>query len=559
MRRFALLLLIVTTAGLLIGMSARETVFAQSTRTPNANERAATLLQEARRDLTANPRSYSDLLATAQSMQQTLDVMSGRVTRGLAATSTPRPGAAAATLRPSATLRASNTPRPSATPTGTSSFSRNVIFEFASVIDIDQWVGVTVVIVAVWLAGLALLTLAGRWLNARTITAIQRAVRSGARLQTPEDSLLIRAYSVIMVITAVFFYLSFAVLVLVVIVLALNINRVISLSVVGVILLGLTAYFLYHMFRAIYLGLFQPERRAKADVIDLTRADEPEIWRLADECAALMNVKPVTRILLGTNAGLRVGRVDSTWRTIPGGASDIGMVIGLATFSFLTENQIRALLCQAYALSGNAHQIRSYAVGNSLTGALLHLHAALKRGKYEQPFNPIFLFYLLISRVILDIASGMMRYWTLLADRAAADKVGALEVITALRHIIYARTLFDIQLQVHIELARRFNLPLQNLFTLPLTPELDTQARHIADQIMSKPTSKRDVDPSVEDRVAVLHDLINPEDHSDYGNALYLLAHPEQWQLKITAIIQAALNAQQRGIQPADVIRYSGN
>ena len=387
-----------------------------------------------------------------------------------------------------------------------------------------------------WLGGLLLLFLAGWLLSRLTLKAVDREIASGSFGLSRVETIVRRAYRLVITITSGYFYISIPILILVIIALVCGIiyimfsaGQLFSWLALFVLIAGI--YTLAAVLRSLFVRVKNEDPGRP-----VTPEEMPALWDLAREVAQRLNTRPVDAIFLTPGVEIGVFERGSLVHTMVRDHGQRYLILGMGALSGLTQGQLRAILAHEYGHFTN----RDTAGGNlvqMVQRSLYTIARNLASAGLAKWYNPAWWFVNVYNRIFLRITLGASRLQEILADRFAALAYGAPNLAGGLEQLIRQDLTFAFQLDAEVKQAAEQKRSLHNLYTLP--PLADASALEKAfTENMRRPSSAYHSHPAPQARLALIERIKSenpPED--DPRPAWDLIEHAGQFQEEATALL----------------------
>jgi Zn-dependent protease with chaperone function len=133
----------------------------------------------------------------------------------------------------------------------------------------------------------------------------------------------------------------------------------------------------------------------------------------------------------------------------------------------------------------------------SVRRSLLTFIVGLAQSGHATPWNPAWWFAIGFYKIFLRVSQGASRLQEILADRRAAEAYGGLAFANGLKHVIACDLRFEDHVNAEIGKALKEKLPLQNLWSPPLS---GTDPKLLEAALVREP-SPYDSHPSPRDRI----------------------------------------------------------
>jgi Zn-dependent protease with chaperone function/Flp pilus assembly protein TadD len=399
-----------------------------------------------------------------------------------------------------------------------------------------RWSGIGL---GAWLGGLLLLFLAGLLLSRLTLKAVDREIASGSFTLSRVETIVRRAYRLVITITSGYFYISIPILILIIIALVCGIiyimfsaGQLFSWLALFVLIAGI--YTLAAVVRSLFVCVKNEDPGRP-----VTPQEMPALWDLAREVAQRLNTRPVDAIFLIPGVEVGVFERGSLLHRM----RDHGqryLILGMGALSGLTQGQLRAILAHEYG-----HFTNRDTAGGSFAGLVqrsLHTIARnLAHAGLATWYNPAWWFVNIYNRIFLRITLGASRLQEILADRFAALAYGAPNLAGGLEQLIRQDLTFAFQVDAEVKQAAEQQRGLHNMYTLPPVADTGAFEKALAEN-MSRPSSAYSSHPAPHDRLALI-ECIKTENPpaEDPRPAWDLIEHAGQFQEEATALLAKRL------------------
>jgi len=293
-----------------------------------------------------------------------------------------------------------------------------------------------------------------------------------------------------------------------------------------------TALALYGLVRGLFVS--RPPQAGKA----LTRAEEPELYRVLDQVAAAARSHPVDLVILQPGPGVGVYEEGSTLAVLAGRGKRV-LALGYGVLSHLSVGELCAVL---------AHEFGHFSHGETrLTPVLWRVEASSVQmlmgmaasGKVVM-FNPAFWFLRWYVKVYLRISRGQGRRRELLADRVAALSYGGETFARALTRVSEASE--DLSRAVALLGALRkagVGASAGSLYQLQDLKRAQTAAplrAALTAEREGRSPNRYDTHPPDAERIARVAGIRGSR-LDDRSAAVSLLARPEQSAIELAALV----------------------
>lgn len=500
--------------------------------------------------------SFTDLNSTLQVFMGTLTAISSDIQSVVSTPSPRRTSVPRATqlqssvetieapLRPTLPAIALQTPSSSTT----SRSERYVLFRPGEMIDIDGVVAFTITLAVGWLVILFILSMAGSLFSRLMMKGIIQSAMSGVSQLRPIERIIRSLYEGLISVLSIYFFLSLPVLVIIIAALILNLNRTVSLSVPGIIILGISAYGSFYMLRSIWVGI---ERLFYTPPVNLhsilSRNESSDFWQIVNEVGQRLNTSPIQTVYLTPDTNIRVYEMGGLFAQLTN-RSERFMVLGVGAISGLSQHQFKAILAHEYSHFAYRDTGLGHGISVRVSEAIIDMYNALKEKHYNHLFNPIWLFVILFARVFLPITASSRRYGEIFADRQAAQFYGSATFVNALIGLVHQEVVMDIKIRKEIQEAADEKRTLHNVYQLPGPDEAQqSQIVTIVNQKLNLPAHTLATHPSLQLRLAFISQMPYTGFEVDLLSkpAWDLFSNPEKIQSQMTQLIQKNLNLHQ--------------
>lgn len=407
-----------------------------------------------------------------------------------------------------------------------------------------RWFGY---IVAGWLLGMVSLFLLGLLLSRVTLSAVKRA-QSGGHTNPSSPELYVRSiYRGVIALTSGYFYISIPILIALVLAVGAGLlYAVFSLGSVPVRLVAFIAIAVLFTLYSILRGVFTRIRQQEPGRL-LPPEEAPALWKLTQEVADQLGTQPIQAIYLTPGTEIAVFEQGGMLRKARGQGKR-SLLLGLGVLSGMTQGQLKSILAHEYG-----HFTGKDTAGGNLAFRVLRsiqmIAINLAISGQARWYNPAWWFVRGYYNLFQRVSLGASRLQEILADRYAVAAFGARNFIDGLRHVIRQSLTFDMQVNYEVNQAVQQNVPIQNLYALPL-PSNGEEVQKLEEayqKALSQPTGAFDSHPSPAERFQLVEQLSLPEKFfglDDDRPAWELLPDTEGLQSEMTAQVQAKLDEQ---------------
>ncbi|MEU7531317.1 M48 family metalloprotease [Saccharothrix sp. NPDC042600] len=243
--------------------------------------------------------------------------------------------------------------------------------------------------------------------------------------------------------------------------------------------------------------------RVEPEGVPLTRADQPELWRVVDELAEAVGTRAPDDIRLVAGVKAAVREEAGLLGLRPGPRH---LVLGLPLLAGLTAGELRSVL---------AHELGHFGGGHTRLSALTYrAKVALERtvdGLAGSIVQEPLAYY---ARVYAWVAASANRRRELAADAASVAAAGRETAQSALRKALPLAAAWNTYLDDYVSLASaagRTPLLLAGFRSLLADPERQEQLADATDRLLDEqPASVFDNHPPVRERIAAMEALPSP-------------------------------------------------
>lgn len=390
----------------------------------------------------------------------------------------------------------------------------------------------------VWLLGLGMLYFAGTLLSRATIRAIETAKPSRDAQASPAEQRVRSIYRAVIAFLSLYFYISipFVILALFLVVggafyLFFLIGRIpIQLALILVVMLLVSLY-------SIAKSLFSRIKTTPQGE-QLARDQAPALWKLVDDVARKLDVRPVDAIYVNPYTGIAVNESGSILRKLRG-AGRRNLMLGVGALTGMTQGQLASVLAHEYGHFSNKDTAGGD-LAHVVYASLDQIAQGLIQAQATQIYNPVWLFLIGYQRIFLRVSLGASRLQEVLADRYAAIAYGAQNFIDGLESVIRQGVAFPMQADNEIRSLLEANQPitsLNNIYDLPMQDKLQNSLDKQFDDVMNRATSEYDSHPAPKERIQLVERLHLPYSSMENNQdpALNLFPNSEKLQKEMTA------------------------
>lgn len=386
-----------------------------------------------------------------------------------------------------------------------------------------------------WLLGLGALFVIGTFLSRATIKALNQPQPAVNIQIKPEERRLRSIYRALINILSLYFYISIPFVILVLLLLVGGAFYIFLL--IGTIPIQLSLVLLLMLLASLFAiarALFSRTKDIPPGR-QLYKKDAPELWRLVENVAQKLNIRPIDAIYLTPGTDIAVNEKGGILRKLRG-AGRRNLILGMGMLPALNQGQFAAILAHEYGHFSN-QDTAGGDMASQVFASLQQLAQRLIQGRVAYIFNPVWLFVFTYQRIFLRVTLGASRLQEVLADRYAAIAYGSQNFIEGLQSVIRQSIAFPMQANHEVRKSMEAKQPVYNLYILQPDDTLDGELNRQLDEQMNRPTSQYDSHPAPHERIAWIERLNIPyhsiEDTS--RSALELLPNPEELQRALTA------------------------
>lgn len=389
----------------------------------------------------------------------------------------------------------------------------------------------------VWLLGLGAFFVVGKSLSSATINTLKTS-RPTLETQIQPGELRIRSiYRKVISLLSIYYYISIPfVVLLLLLVIGVAVYIFGQIGSIPVQAIYILAVMLLGSLYAIVRSLLSRHKEIPVGR-PLQKMDAPELWRLVEDVARTVSVRPVDAVYITPGIEIAVNEKGSILGKMRG-TSKRNLLLGLGVLPALTQGQLIAILAHEYGHFSN----RDTAGGNLAFQVHTSLYAMVQRliqSKAAFFFNPVWLFVVTYQRLFLQVTQGASRLQEILADRYAAKTYGGTNFIEGLRNLIHQSIAFPMQVNYEIREASEHHRPTLNFYNLPMPEKLTTEVNQQFEEAMQRTTSEYDSHPAPKERISWIEALNVPYSpiHDNSRPALELFPNTEELQREMTELI----------------------
>ncbi len=392
-----------------------------------------------------------------------------------------------------------------------------------------------VIAMGVWFLGLVGLYLTGSILSKATLKALNASKPDLNTQISPRERKIRSIYRMIITVLSLYFYVSIPFVFILLLLVVGVMYGILTIYFVGILLIVLIGSF-FKILRSVF--------SRKKDQIPgrfLSRMDAPELWKLVEDVARMLEIQPVESIQITPDAGIGVYEKGSIIKKMRGKGKR-NLLLGMGAIGDLTQGEFAGILAHEYGHFSNrdtaggnlAYQV--YASMNAMAINMIKNGAALF-------YNPVWLFLIGYQRIFLRVTLGASRLQEVLADRFAAVAYGSENFIDGLKKHIRQSIAFPLQANYEIKNAFAMHRTIVNLYDVPLQDKQETEMLLEFEKAMTRSTSAYDSHPAPKDRISYIEKLNIPYSpiHDNPRPALELFSNPDELQREMTLEITKRL------------------
>ncbi|MEP7135309.1 MAG: M48 family metallopeptidase [Chloroflexota bacterium] len=353
----------------------------------------------------------------------------------------------------------------------------------------------------------------------------------------PKERKLRSIYRTVITILSLYFYISIPFVILALL-LVVGIAFYIFLSIgtipiqLGLILIIMLFGSLIAIVRSVFSRVknIPPGRQ-------LSRIDAPELWKLVEDIAHKLQIRPVDAIYINPWPSIAVNENGSILQKLRGQGKR-NLILGMSVLPELTQGQLSAILAHEYGHFSN-QDTAGGDLAHQVYASLYQMAQRLIQARVTQIFNPVWLFVLGYQRLFLRVTLGASRLQEVLADRYAARTYGSQNFIDGLKSVIRQTIAFPIQANYEVNQAFGANRPVYNLYNLPAEENLKEEIEKQFQEAMDRVTSPYNSHPATKERIALVERLQAPYSPMQENRqpALHLFPNYDALQLEMTGIL----------------------
>jgi len=416
--------------------------------------------------------------------------------------------------------------------------------------------------VAVWLALLGLLTVAGLTLSRATLAAADQAMAGTTGDAVGMDAWLRRAYSGVIAASAVYFYFSLPILLLVVLALGggliwLMLTAHVSIMKLVALVAGLTLVTAWSVLRSMFV---RGDQSDPGESLDL--AAEPRLRAVLEEVAGRVGTRPVDTVFLTPGTDVAVFERGGWQRKLRGGGERC-LILGLGVLEGMKLGGWKAILAHEYG-----HFVNRDTAGGGMALAvrrsILTMVISMAHGGAVGWYNPAWWFVRGFDAAFMRVSQGASRLQEVLADRWAALSYGSPAFRDGLTHVITASVRFEAVTDATIKRALNDKVPVANLYrhTAPLSVADALEVERLTQEALTREPGAYDSHPSPAQRFSWVEKVAAAApprhfDPADEDEAWSMFEDRELLEVYMTAILRTNVE-QNYGVKFTDASDTTG-
>jgi hypothetical protein len=349
-------------------------------------------------------------------------------------------------------------------------------------------------LVGIWLVGLLLLFLVGKFMSKVTLQSIEA---EDPNQPTSKSQLTLRHwYRRLINVAGLYYAISIPIVMFLVLAVAgsltygfILLGRI-PIKIVLVLCIG-AVITVYKMFRSLFLKVEKedPGRPLKAE-------EAPALWELTRSVADTVQTRAIDEIRITPGTDVAVYE-KGTFRERSNDKAKRILILGVGALNGFELNAFRAVLAHEYGHFSN----RDTAGGDVALRVNDHMlkfaHAMYVSGQAVW-WNIAFQFLRVYHFIFRRLSHGATRLQEVLADRVAALKYGAQAFEEGLVHVVRKSAEFNAMATREIKESTAAKRALQNLYEL--TGADHPEVKQSAEEALNRETSEDDTHPSPSDR-----------------------------------------------------------
>lgn len=392
------------------------------------------------------------------------------------------------------------------------------------------------VLVGVWILGLTLLFLIGKFMSRKTLRAIEASGPTSTA--SASDISLRKRYRALINLAGLYYYISIPVVIFLVIAVAASVTY--GFYMIGRIPIKLIAILfiaalitIYKMIRSLFLKI-ESEDPGRS----LSHEEAPALWELTREVAAAVGTRPVDEIRVTPATDMAVYEEGSFRERSQDKARRI-LIIGVGVLNDFQQNGFRAVLAHEYGHFSHRDTAGGDIALRVNADMMKFAHAMVLSGQAVW-WNIAFQFLRVYHFIFRRISHGATRLQEVLADRVAASQYGPLAFEEGLTHVVRKSVEFDYTATNEINESANSRRALQNIYELQTVDNPDLHEA-IA-KALDRETTEDDTHPSPKDRFRFIRRVVVAAEQPATGKVWDLFKDKDALTLEMTKTIENQLS-----------------
>jgi hypothetical protein len=392
-----------------------------------------------------------------------------------------------------------------------------------------------IIMVLVWMVGLTLLFLVGKFMSRKTLYSIETGDPNA--VATRSELSLRKWYRLLITIGGLYYYISIPVVMFLVIAVAASVTYgflllgEVPIKIVAILCIG-AVITVYKMVRSLFVKI-EKEDPGRSLVHD----EAPGLWDLTRKIAEAVNTRPIDEIRITTGTDLAVYE-KGTFRERSKDKAKRILILGVGVLNGFELNGFRAVLAHEYGHFSH----RDTAGGDIALRVNDHMmkfaHAMALSGQAVS-WNVAFQFLRVYHFIFRRISHGATRLQEVLADRVAAAKYGAKAFEDGLTHVVRKTAEFSVVATREIKESATSRRVLQNIYEITVAENADIEEE--ARRALNRDTSEDDTHPSPVDRFRFTSRIVSHSEPPLSGEVWDLFRNRAAITTEMTSLIQIRL------------------
>jgi Zn-dependent protease with chaperone function len=321
-------------------------------------------------------------------------------------------------------------------------------------------------VLAIWLGFLLLLLAVGKILSRLTLASLKKQPPLKNKDIPPGEKRMRFVYSVVLLLTIIYFYISIPMSILLVIVLFGGI--ILSFPYMGqfpILPVFGTVVFIAANIWVILKSLFiRCKAQGKGPGLRLEEISAPMFFALLREMSQKVGPARVDTVFVIPEANIAIFERGSLWKHLRGNTEKC-LTIGLGILKGMTRKQLKVLLAHELGhLNNNDYQVGSLAF--HVRWKIYSFMKFLSSAGMDNWLNPVWIFLKSFYPVFQHISHGASRFEEFMADRFAALNYGIKPFIRSFRHIVRRYIEFELITLIEIIRADKEERQIRNIYRL---------------------------------------------------------------------------------------------